>query len=111
MREFINSPFRDVYYRGRGGAVPLPALPRHGGPQGGSGTGVVGTLGRMEDAREVGDQSSGDPEEDGGPWESLGTRAARTLGRLWCSRGVGYWSSRYPGKARDTGEVAGRGGG
>lgn len=32
MREFINSPFRDVYYRGGGGVGPLPALPGHGDP-------------------------------------------------------------------------------
>lgn len=38
MREFINSPFRDVYYRGsRGGTGALTALPGHGGPWGGWG--------------------------------------------------------------------------
>lgn len=48
MREFINSPFRDVYYRG-GGA-----------------RGHCQPCSGMGDPEEVGDQSRGDPEEGGG---------------------------------------------
>lgn len=56
MREFINSPFRDVYYRGRGAwGCCGPAWAR--GHWGQFGDWSIGGW-RIKDAGEVGDQSS-----------------------------------------------------
>lgn len=65
MREFINSPFRDVYYRGGGHrTTSSPAWGR--GTSGRLGTCAVGTLQKMEAAGEVGNQSRKDVGMDGG---------------------------------------------
>ena len=77
MREFINSPFRDVYYRGVGApdcCQPCPGMGDHEQFRDQSSRG----LRRMEDAGEVGDRSRGNSGEDAGE--------------------VGDWSSGYPGE-------------
>ena len=79
MREFINSPFRDVYYRGRG------------------------AWGHCQPCLGMGDPGEVWGLEQQGLWGGwrmlgrLGTRAARTLRRLGgAPGGLGDWSSRYP---------------
>lgn len=81
MREFINSPFRDVYYRGRGAWGTWLGL----GGLWGALAGPTGAMGRLRDPREVWGLEQWGP--CGGGW--------KTLGRFsnWSRGPQGVWGS------------------